>query len=221
MKNLRILVDGREIECRKGENLLKVCLKNGIYVPNLCFMMEEEEAYGGCRLCFVEVEGEQVPRCACTITVDEGLSVRTKGEKALRLQRTAFELIMSNHPVECKRCGKNGVCELQKIARYLKVPLGTKKYEKITNNLPVDSSSPIFDFDPNKCVQCGKCVRLAKRLNVHGIDFAYRGLSRRVSTFFDQPIGNTPISLREEFVKECPVGAFAPKREGQGGGPWS
>lgn len=212
MGDVRIFVDGKEIECRRGDNLLSVCLKNGIYIPHLCFM-EEGEPYGGCRLCFVEIEGEDLPKCACTVSVEEGLSVRTDGERASRLRRTAFELIMSNHPVECKTCRKNNLCKLQIIARHLKVPLTTKKYEKVLKNWPIDSSSPVFDFDPNKCVQCGRCVRLAQRLDLPAISFAYRGFLRRVSAFWDEPLGTTSISTKREFIDECPVGAFVPKEK--------
>jgi formate dehydrogenase major subunit/NADH-quinone oxidoreductase subunit G len=211
VEEVLIVVDGKEIKCKKGENVLKVSLLNGIYIPNLCFLEERGEPYGSCRLCFVEVEGEDQPKCACTLVADEGMRINTKGERALRLQKTAFELIMSNHPVDCKNCGKNGICELQKVARHLKISLRTSKYKKFLNDLPIDDSSPIFTYDPNKCVQCGKCVYLSDRLGFGELSFAYRGLNRRVTTFKDAPLGSTRCANVSEFVQICPVGAFTYK----------
>ena len=89
---------------------------------------EMTEPYGACRLCYVEVEGNDWPVTACTTKAKEGLVVHTKGTTSLRLARTAFELILSNHPVDCAHCLKSGSCELQKIAKYLR---GQTEYKKI------------------------------------------------------------------------------------------
>ncbi|MCX7857294.1 MAG: 2Fe-2S iron-sulfur cluster-binding protein [Deltaproteobacteria bacterium] len=205
---MNVVIDGQQIKCKKGDILLRVAITNGIYIPNLCFLEEREEPYAGCRLCFVEIEGDELPKCACTIHVEDGIKVNTRGEKALRLQKTAFELIMSTHPVDCKNCGKNGICELQRIAKHLKISLKTNKYQKFLSDLPVDDSSPVFAFDPNKCVQCGRCVYLSERDGLNCISFAYRGLKRRVSAFMDAPLGTTRCSEKKELVHICPVGAF-------------
>jgi len=214
MKPIQISIDGKEIECSKDETVLWVALDNGIYIPNLCAMREMAEPYGACRLCFVEVEGEDLPVTACTTKVKEGLVVSTKGKKALRLSRTAFELILSNHPVDCAHCLKSGSCELQKIAKYLGVKLNTKRFRKFLRGLPIDETSPVFTYDPNKCVLCGKCVWLCqKKLDTRAIGFAYRGFQRWVTTFDDDPIGLSECKDRIELVEVCPVGAFVSKNK--------
>lgn len=215
MKTIHLFIDGKEIKCSKGETLLWAALDNGIYIPNLCAMREMSEPYGACRLCYVEVEGEDWPVTACTTKVREGLVVNTKGTKALRLARTALELIMSNHPVDCTHCLKSGSCELQKIAKYLGVKLKTKRFRKFLRDLPIDETSPVFTYDPNKCVLCGKCVWLCqKKLGTRAIGFAYRGFQRRVTTFDDEPVGLSECKDRIELVEICPVGAFGAKNKG-------
>jgi len=214
MKTTHLFIDGKEIECDEGEVLLWVALDNGIYIPNLCAMREKTEPYGACRLCFVEVEGEDLPVSACTTKVKEGLVVSTRGKKAFRLSRTAFELILSNHPVDCAHCLKSGSCELQKIAKSLGVKLNTKRFRKFLRGLPIDETSPVFTYDPNKCVLCGKCVWWCqKRLDTRAIGFAYRGFQRWVTTFNDEPIGLSECKDRIELVEVCPVGAFVSKNK--------
>jgi bidirectional [NiFe] hydrogenase diaphorase subunit len=214
MKPIQIFIDGKKIECSKDETLLWVALDNGIYIPNLCAMREMAEPYGACRLCFVEVEGEDLPVTACTTKVKEGLVVNTKGKRALRLSRTAFELILSNHPVDCAHCLKSGSCELPKIAKYLRVKLNTKRFRKFLRGLPIDETSPVFTYDPNKCVLCGKCVWLCQEmLGIGGIGFAYRGFQRWVTTFNDEPVGLSECKDRIELVEVCPVGAFVAKNK--------
>jgi formate dehydrogenase major subunit/NADH-quinone oxidoreductase subunit G len=142
------------------------------------------------------------------------MAVNTKGAKALRLARTAFELILSNHPVDCAHCLKSGSCELQKIAKHLGVKLNSKKLKKFLRDRPIDESSPVWIYEPNKCVLCGRCVRYCQeRLDTGAIGFAYRGFQRWVTTFGDEPVGLSECRDRTELAEICPVGAFVSKNE--------
>ena len=215
MKTIHLSVDGKEIESLEGEVLLWAALDHTIYIPHLCMTREMAEPYGACRLCFVEVEGERLPVTACTTRAREGMVVNTNGAKASRLARTAFELILSNHPVNCAHCLKSGSCELQKIAKHLGVKLRTKKFKKFLRDRPVDETSSVFVYDPNKCVLCGKCVWYChEKLDTGTIGFAYRGFQRWVTTFDDQPVGLSECRDRIELAKICPVGAFVAKNKG-------
>jgi bidirectional [NiFe] hydrogenase diaphorase subunit len=215
MKTVHLFINGKEIECLGGETLLWVALDNGIYIPNLCMMREMSEPYGACRLCYVEVESEDRPVTACTTKVKEGMVVNTKGAKALRLARTAFELTLSNHPVDCAHCLKSGSCELQKIAKHLSVKLSTKKFKKFLRDRPIDETSSVLIYEPNKCVLCGRCVRYCQaKLDTGAIGFAYRGFLRWVTTFNDEPVGLSECGDRIELTEICPVGAFVAKNKG-------
>lgn len=211
-KMITIFIDGKEIQCHEGYNLLWLALANHIYIPHLCAIEERAEAYGACRLCFVEIAGEERPTTACTTKVEEGMVIHTKGTKALRLARTAFELILSNHPVDCAHCLKSGSCELQKIAKHLGVKLSTKKFKKFLRERPIDETSPVFIYEPNKCVLCGRCVWYCQeKIKTGTIGFAYRGFQRWVTTFDDQPVGLSECGDRVELAEICPVGAFVVK----------
>jgi len=211
-KKIYIFIDGKRIECFEGETLLWVAIDHGIYIPNLCAIRERKEPFGACRLCFVEVEGEEFPVTACTTKVKDRMVVNTKGAKSLRLAQTAFELILSNHPVDCVHCLKSGLCELQRIAKHLGLKLKAERFQKFLRNLPIDETSPVFIYDPNKCVLCGRCVWLSQeKLAIGAIGFAYRGFERFVTTFDDEPVGLSEMGDRTELVEVCPVGAFVSK----------
>ena len=213
MNDVSLTIDGKAIRGKEGQKVLWAALENGIYIPNLCAIREGGEPPGACRLCFVEVEGEGLPVLSCTLKVKEGMVVDTKGAKALRLARTAFELILSNHPVDCAHCLKTGSCELQKMAKHLGVKLNTKRFKKFLRNLPIDKTSPVFIYDPNKCVLCGKCVWLCQeKLGTRAIGFAYRGFQRWVTTFDDEPVGLSECRDRIELSEICPVGAFVARK---------
>ena len=208
-KTVSLTIDGKEVKAVEGEKLLWAALDNDIYVPNLCAIREKSEPYAACRLCFVEVEGTEMPVTACTEPVREGMVVNTRGAKALRLARTGLELLLASHPVDCVHCLKSGSCELQKIAKHLGVKLKTKRFSKILPELPIDTSSPLFIYDPNKCVLCGRCVWVCQeKLGVGELGFAYRGFRRMVTTFGDEPMGKSGCQDCRECVAVCPVGAL-------------
>ena len=105
-KTVSLTINDQKIRALDGEKILWAALDNGIYIPNLCAIREKSEPFAACRLCFVEIEGEDRPVTACTAPVGEGMVVNTKGAKALRLARTALELLLASHPVDCAHCLK-------------------------------------------------------------------------------------------------------------------
>jgi bidirectional [NiFe] hydrogenase diaphorase subunit len=214
VRDVSLTIDGKKIKTKEGGKILWAALESNIYIPNLCAMRERTQPSASCRLCFVEVEGENDPVIACTEPIKEGMVVNTRGKNALRIARTAAELIFASHPVDCGHCLKNRSCELQKIAKHLGIKLKTKRFRKIERNLPVDESSPLFIYDPNKCVLCGKCVWVCQeKLGIGAIGFTRRGFKRMVSTFQDKPIGESGCDQCAECVKVCPVGSLVFKND--------
>jgi bidirectional [NiFe] hydrogenase diaphorase subunit len=204
-----LTIDGKTIRAAPGEKILWAALDNDIYIPNLCAIRERSQPFASCRLCFVDIEGKGAPVTACTTPVAEGMVVNTKGAKALRLTRTALELLLASLPVDCAHCPKNGSCELQRIAKHLGVKFNTKRLRKILPEFPLDSSSPLYIYDPNKCVLCGRCVWVCQeKLGKGIIGFAHRGFRRMVTTFGDEPVGRALCNDCSECVAACPVGAL-------------
>ena len=209
MKTVNLTIDGKKITAREGDKLLWAALENDIYIPNLCGIKERPEPLASCRLCFVEIEGIKEPVTACTTEVAEGMVVNTRGEKALALARAGFELLMASHALDCAHCAANGECELQKIAKHLKVSLKTKRFRLLLRDLPVDDSNPLFTYDPNKCVLCGRCVWVCRQDVKSGVfGFAHRGFDRVMTTFGDEPIGKEQCLDCHRCIDVCPTGAL-------------
>jgi bidirectional [NiFe] hydrogenase diaphorase subunit len=209
-KTVTLVIDGRKVTAPAGTTVLWAALDNGIYIPNLCAIRGKEEPSASCRLCWVEVEGSPRPQPACTVTVKEGMAVSTTGEQARELAKTAFELLMASHDLDCAHCPANRRCELQTIAKHLKVSLKPKRFRKFLKEMPVDETNPLFTYNPDRCVLCGRCVWTCRNKVPSGVlGFAFRGFDRRLTTFCDEPIGPNRCLDCDACVKVCPTGALA------------
>jgi predicted molibdopterin-dependent oxidoreductase YjgC len=164
-----------------------------------------------CRLCFVEIEGEKQPVPACTVRVNRPMAVRTDTKTVRQLQRTALNLLLSVHNVACKACPANRKCELQKIARFLRVglkvkglPLQLKPQGRVATHLSID-------YWPNRCVLCGQCIHACRRVNDQPMmAFAGRGFDTMISFYAPADKLTTENSCRRctACIEACPVGAL-------------
>lgn len=95
------------------------------------------------------------------------------------------------------------------IAHHLGVKLNSKRFRKLLRELPIDYSNPLFIYDPNKCVLCGRCIWICrKHLGIGVLGFAHRGFERVVTTFGDEPIGEFRCQECGECISACPTGAL-------------
>jgi formate dehydrogenase major subunit len=97
---IRVEVDGHLVEGREGQTILEVCRDNGIEIPTLCYE-PKLPGFGACRMCVVEVEGEEHPPISCSRVAEAGMKVATQTETVRRLRATNLELIFSDHNAYC------------------------------------------------------------------------------------------------------------------------
>jgi len=97
---IRIEVDGRVVEGFEGQTILEVCRDNGIEIPTLCYE-PKLPGFGACRMCVVDVEGQEHPPISCSQRAEPEMVVNTQTEEVRRLRRTNLELIFSDHNAYC------------------------------------------------------------------------------------------------------------------------
>lgn len=206
--NCTFIIDGKEISAPSNSNLLWTALDNGFYIPNLCAIRDMNQPSASCRLCFVEIAGYPQPVTACTQTVSDGMNVRLNSPKIQSLRQSSFDLLMSKHRLDCSKCSINKNCDLQRIAHREGYKLTNRNLKKIDFSYPVDNSHPVFSFDQNKCILCGKCVWACQQQGKGVLNFAFRGINTIVSTFAGMPLSETDCNACLACVAVCPAGAF-------------
>jgi len=206
-KLVTIFIDGREVQVPDGVTILEACKMEKIHVPTLCYM-EGLSSWGGCRICVVEVEGQPNLVASCVTPVREGMKIKTTSKKVREARKTNLELLLSNHPLDCQLCDRNGSCELQDLAyefgvREIRFQGERKTYE-------VDQSSPAVKRDANRCILCGRCVRACAEVQtVFAIDFAGRSFDTVISPSLGLPLGQSVCTNCGQCILSCPTGALS------------
>jgi predicted molibdopterin-dependent oxidoreductase YjgC len=163
-------------------------------------------------MCFVEIEGYRQPVPSCSVLVEDGMEVRTDTPSVRKLQRTGLRLLLSVHHVDCKNCPANKKCELQRIAKFLKVGLKPKGLDRHLRELEIDRSHPFLDYYPNRCVLCGKCIHICREKNGQSaLTFSKRGFDTVISFYGITDLSTLECENCNACVDICPVGALVLK----------
>ncbi len=79
-QQLKMTIDGQEVAFEEGKTIYEVASALGKSVPTLCYD-DRLEAFGGCRLCVVEVEGIRNPVASCTTKAVGGVTRKSDSSR--------------------------------------------------------------------------------------------------------------------------------------------
>ena len=203
---VNLTIDGRAVSVPAGTTILEAARQAGVYIPTLCYLKDLNEI-AACRVCVVEVEGNEKLNAACNTAVEEGMVVHTASPRVLRARRINVQLILSQHNVSCATCVREGNCALQRVCRELNLlddPFDNKA-------LPFrwDKGFPLIR-DAGKCVQCLRCVNVCEKVQGLGV-WAFNGTGRlsQVEVRGGMDIKDVNCALCGQCITHCPVGALS------------
>src|ERR1035437_3636168 len=178
MSEINLTIDGRQVKAEAGMTVLDVARREGVQTFALP-IYEKLEAFGGCRLCMVEVEsrGWTSYVVSCLYPVAKDIVVRTRSEKVDKIRKVLVEELMAHAP---------DAPELVNLAR---------EYGADRNR---------FEREASFCVLCGLCVRYCNEVKKkNAVSFFDNGSVRQIS-FVPEVAENECWDCQECFAI-CPT----------------
>jgi NADH-quinone oxidoreductase subunit G len=195
-------IDGTLVEAARGETILQVARKNGIYIPTMCYISKTTPC-ASCRMCVVEAEGVEGFVLSCNTPPTPGIEIRTNSQE-LELERTnIMKLYDVNHPLECGVCDKSGECDLQN--KTLEFNIATQNFSAREQARKIEDWG-LINYDPSLCIMCEKCVHVCNEvIGDDAIEVKFGGYK---STIIPKNAETLDCTFCGECIAVCPVGAL-------------
>lgn len=201
-----MIIDGKQIEIRKGETILQAAERVGIFIPHYCYHPALSRP-ANCRMCLVELEGQGKLFASCATPAMDNMVVQTRSEKVIANQKAVMEFLLLNHPLDCPVCDKAGECDLQDFSYGYGKPQSRNDIGKRV--LPKKDLGGDILLYTQRCIMCTRCVRFLDEFS--GTSELYvenRGNKAEIAAF----PGTAPDNpLAGNIVDLCPVGALKSK----------
>ncbi|MDR1935135.1 MAG: [FeFe] hydrogenase, group A, partial [Candidatus Accumulibacter sp.] len=202
---VKLTIDNTAITAREDDTLLTAAQSAGIEIPTLCYLKGLNEI-GACRVCVVEVAGQDRLAAACNTPVEEGLTILTNSPRVRRARKVNVNLLLSRHDCQCLTCLRSGNCALQNLASALGIAERVYKNEAV--HYPWDKSFPLVK-DMGKCVQCMRCIQVCDKVqDLHVWNLVNFGSHVDVDVSGNKKIHESSCSLCGQCITHCPVGAL-------------
>ena len=213
-KPVTLTVDGVEETVPEGSSVMLAAVEADRPVPKLC-ATDMLEAFGSCRVCLVEIEGQRGYPASCTMLVAPGMVVRTQSDRLAVLRKGVMELYLSDFP---ESEIPDGWSEFHRTLE--EVGITGHRYGKGRNHfdLPVDDSNPYFLFDPAKCIVCSRCVRACAAVQgTFALTIQGRAFESKVAASQDESFMESECVSCGACVQACPSHALVEKSLFPGG----
>ncbi len=217
---VNVTVDGKALAVAEGSTILQAAAQAGIAIPTLCYFADLNDI-GACRVCVVEVRGEERLAAACNIAVREGMEVVTESEAIAEARATALRLLLSQHDLNCAYCHRNGTCKLQgPLLEYgvaerdgwgNVVETGQPRFAKqlLRGRRAKWPADAIVQRDTNKCVKCGRCIAACDKLENIGVwSFVGTGAFSNVGVADGLSMREAGCVACGQCITHCPTGAL-------------
>ncbi|MDA8154978.1 MAG: molybdopterin-dependent oxidoreductase [Actinomycetota bacterium] len=212
---ITVTIDGRKIELEKPVTILEAARGAGIEIPTLC-SHPSLELWGGCRLCVVEVEKMPRLQTSCTVSVADGMVVRTETPQVAQARKAMLEFLLINHPLECPVCDKAGECKLQDLT--VKYGAAAGRFEEGKRAYPENTDDPIIVRNMQRCILCTRCVRMCEGVQgAYAISAVGRGNKSYIEPFSG---GRYDCEYCGNCLSVCPVGSIMSRLHRYSYRPW-
>ncbi len=215
MSTVEFTLNGQPVTAPAGQSIFNIAKDLGIAIPHLCHK-DGLNPDGNCRACVVEIEGERTLAPSCCRSAAPGMKVQTASDRALKSQKMVLEMLLADLPeqgfkwLDDRPEAPHG--ELSQWAEHHGVQVRPALSELRREAVAPDLSHPAMAVNLDACIQCNRCERACRDLQVNDvIGLAHRGAHTQVVFDLADPMGDSSCVACGECVQACPTGALMPK----------
>mgnify|MGYP002930760060 CR=1 FL=1 len=200
-----LTIDNRTVTVPEGTTILEAARSVRLDIPTLCYLKDINEI-GACRICMVEVEGEQRLVAACDTQVAEGIVVHTNSPRVREARRVNLRLLLAQHDIRCPKCTRSGNCKLQQLTNDYNL-LGNH-YIKDLRPIEPDFSTPVVRFE-NRCIRCMRCIQVCDKIQgMHIWDLMGTGTRTTIGVSGARTLADSDCTFCGQCMTHCPVGGL-------------
>lgn len=199
-------INGIEVEVEEGTTILDAAREVNLNIPTLCYHQDLPPT-AACGLCIVKIKGSNKMLRSCCTPIEEGMDIITHDTEIVEVRKTVLELILSSHPNDCLKCGRNNNCEFQTLVSDFAIR--EEYFDSIVQDIPQDRSTAAIVLDPSKCIKCGSCIEVCQEVqDVWALSFLNRGIETRFAPAGDITLEDSPCVKCGQCSAHCPTGAI-------------
>jgi len=199
MVKIKLKINGKRVECEKGDNILKAAENNGIIIPALC-RHPDFKAKGNCRLCVVEIKGRNGLFSSCSTEAEEGMEIFTDTEPIRVSRAVNLRLLFGEHSQSCDECMRKFDCPLI----YMEKDYPSKEnFNERKNDRKVYKIANAIEFDLSRCVDCRNCFDACSALQkINFLELEGKNSGQKIVPTKN---GNIHCILCGQCTLHCPV----------------
>lgn len=203
---LRVLINGESHEFPENTSILQALNETGHRVAQLCHD-DRLQAYGGCRLCMVEVEGHARPLASCCTPLEDGMRIRSHTPALTALRATNLSLLAMHYPAQAVQ--KEPAREFHQLLAEHNICAG----DHVRAPGFSDNTHPYIGVDMSRCINCNRCVRICDEVQGQFVWQTWgRGEQTRVATHNGLSLLDSGCVACGACADTCPSGALFDKR---------
>ncbi len=207
-------IEGRRMTFQPGESVMAVARRNGLAIPSLCYD-DRLAAFGGCRLCVVQVEGQRGFPAACTLPAVADMVIVVHNQELDAMRAILLAMVVSENGYENLAVDPlrgYAAQELnQQVAQAGSVPDRFRGAHSGCSR--PDDPNPFILRDYDRCISCYRCVRVcAEQEGDYAISVMNRGFATRITVEFEGLLADSQCTFCGQCVQTCPTGALADRK---------
>jgi NADH-quinone oxidoreductase subunit G len=193
-------INGLSVQASKGETILQVARREGIYIPTMCYLAKAEPN-ASCRMCIVEAKDIDGFILSCNTPPTEGAEFTTDSDALFKERQNIMKLYNVNHPLQCGVCDKSGECDLQN--KTLEFGVAEQSFA-VRDQARKKKKWGVHTYDPSLCILCEKCTSACHEIvGSEALHIKPGGYKSHIEIHMKNCI------QCGECVSVCPVGAMA------------